>query len=231
MAVLLIYSGISYALLKKKLKSALPEEENVYEMPNLPTPFVLGMIRPGIYLPTGITGEERDYILAHERMHIRRLDHISKLVGFLVLILHWMNPFVWIAFLCMTKDMEMSCDEAVLRNFGNGIKKEYSTSLLHMAMHKSSLSLAPLAFAKGDMFGEGSVKSRIKNVLHYKKAGTGILAVCISILLGAVLLLTNNQIAPKSRMKLTRTNGPVPGSTSTLQEYKMTPEVNSYTCL
>lgn len=220
MAVLLFLSGVSYFNLKKRLKGAIPAEENVYELENLPTPFVLGIFRPHIFLPTGIEGKEREYILAHEKMHIRRLDHIAKLTGFLVLVLHWMNPLVWLAFLCMTKDMEMSCDEAVIRKIGSNIKKEYSVSLMHMAMHKSSLSFAPLAF------GEGDARSRIVNVLHYKKAGIGICAICICVLLGAVMLLTTNQQAPKNQMRLRGEN--VSEGTSIVQEYKLTEDVKSY---
>lgn len=228
MAVLLGYSLVSYYLLKRKLKCAISVEPNVYEMKNFPTPFVLGIVHPLIYLPTGLHGEEREYVLAHESMHIKRFDHVIKLIGFLVLILHWFHPLVWISFICMTKDMEMSCDEAVLRNFGPEIKKEYSTLLLHMAMHQSSLSFAPLAFSEDTVLGEGSVGSRIKNVLNYKKAGVGILVICICILIGATILLMTNQKAPGCQMKLSRTDTASIENSSVLQEYKLTDEANSY---
>ena len=193
--ILIIYSIVSYRRLKQKLTGAILICENIYELKKLPTPFVLGLFKPSIYLPTGIAGEEREYILAHEKMHIRRLDYIVKLIGFLVVILHWMNPLVWISFICMTKDMEMSCDEAVIRSFGTEIKKEYSSSLLHMAMAQRGFGIAPLAF------GEGNVKERIKNVLKYKKTGIGILAICVGILLFVTIILTTNRADSSNQME------------------------------
>ncbi|MEA4987790.1 MAG: M56 family metallopeptidase, partial [Anaerovorax sp.] len=110
--VLLIYSVISLLKLKKKLKNATHENENIYITANLDTPFVMGLIRPKIFLPENLIGEEKKYILLHEQTHIRRFDHIVKIVSFFALCIHWFNPFVWIAFFLSAKDMEMSCDES-----------------------------------------------------------------------------------------------------------------------
>ena len=222
MTILLCYNVFSFVLLKKKLKSAVFIEDNVYEMSGLPTPFVLGFIRPVIFLPTGIRGEERNYILAHERMHIKRCDPLINLMGLLVLILHWMNPLVWISFICMTRDMEMSCDEAVIRGFGSEIKKEYSSSLLHLAAQRSSLYMAPLAF------GDGNVKGRIKNVLNYRKAGIGLAIVCFCILIGAAVFLSTNQKEPGNRIKMTRASETQPNRTSISQEHRLNSDVKSY---
>lgn len=160
---LLVYSFVSILILKRQLKSAQLIEQNIYESKNLKTPFVLGLIRPKIYLPAGLNATERSYILLHEQTHIQRKDHIIKILAFLVLSIHWFNPLVWIAFILMSKDMELSCDERVLNEMDEGIKKPYANSLLSLATGRHILNGSPLAF------GEGNVRVRIKNVLNYKK--------------------------------------------------------------
>ena len=161
--VLLIYSFVSVLLLKRQLKSAQLIEQNVFEAKNLKTPFVLGLIRPKIYLPVGLNVEERSYILLHEQTHIHRKDHIIKILAFLILSIHWFNPLVWIAFMLMSTNMELSCDEQVLKETNEDIKKPYANSLLLLATGRHILIGSPLAF------GEGNVKGRIKNVLNYKR--------------------------------------------------------------
>lgn len=177
------YAIISAVMMKRKLKSA-EKRAGYYEMEQIDTPFVYGMIRPKIYLPTGLSEQEMCYILEHERTHIRRCDYLIKPMAFFVLCIHWFNPFAWLAFFCMGKDMEMSCDEAVLRKLGKEIKRDYSTSLLKLACGRRFWNGSPLAF------GEGTVKSRIKNILNYKKSGFWgiLLAVVVLITAGAVLL-------------------------------------------
>ena len=222
MAILFLSALISYYRLKKKLRAARQVEERIYEMEGLPTPFVAGLRNPCIYLPTGLTGAEREYILAHENVHIKRFDYVFKMAGFILVIVHWINPLVWISYFCMTKDMEMSCDEAVLKNLGTGIKKDYSTSLLHMALPQSGARMTTLAF------GEGNVKSRIKNVLHYKKVGAGILAGCVCLVLVATIFLTTNRPESRDRMKVYKAADEQPGSSVILQEHKLTDDVNSF---
>ena len=161
--VLLAYSLVTILLLKRKLKNAQLIEKNIFEARNLKTPFVFGFLRPKIYLPVGINAEERRYILLHEQTHIHRKDHIVKALAFLILTIHWFNPFVWIAFRLMSMDMELSCDERVLREMNEEIKKSYANSLLSLAAERHILNGSPLAF------GEGNVKKRIINVLNYKK--------------------------------------------------------------
>lgn len=222
MAILFLSALIPYYRLKKKLRAAHQVEERIYEMEGLPTPFVAGLRKSCIYLPTGLTGAEREYILAHENVHIKRFDYVFKMVGFFLVIVHWINPLVWISYFCMTKDMEMSCDEAVLRNLGTGIKKDYSTSLLHMALPQSGARMTTPAF------GEGNVKSRIKNVLHYKKVGAGILAGCVCLVLVATIFLTTNRPESRDRMKVYKAADEQPGSSVILQEHKLTDDVNSF---
>lgn len=180
------YSLWRLALLYRRVKVSLLKEGNVYLAQDIDTPFTLGFVSPKIYLPTGLAEKEVYYIIAHEKHHIKRRDHIIKLVAFLTLCLHWFNPLVWLAFGLAGKDMEMSCDEAVMKAFPEDIRQNYSGSLLNLATGRKVISMAPLAF------GEGGVKSRIKNVMNYKKPALWIslLAAVVCILL-AVGLLTN----------------------------------------
>lgn len=176
---------------REKLRAAgvgslIPDDVAVYEKRGLPTPFVLGVIRPKVYLPSGIDDAELRYILLHEGIHIRRGDHIVKVVSFFTLCIHWFNPLVWAAFFLSGRDMEMACDEAVLRRLGNSVKKDYSASLLNLATGRRIVGGAPLAF------GEGDTGSRIRNVLKYRKPRT--ILICIAsgtALAAAVLLLAN----------------------------------------
>jgi beta-lactamase regulating signal transducer with metallopeptidase domain len=160
---LLVYSLVAVLLLKRQLKGAQLIEKNIFQANNLKTPFVLGLINPKIYLPVGLSKEEQNYILIHEQTHIHRKDHIIKTLAFLIVSVHWFNPLVWIAFILMSTDMELSCDERVLKVMNEDIKKPYANTLLSLATGRHILNGSPLAF------GEGDVKGRIKNVLNYKK--------------------------------------------------------------
>lgn len=182
--VILTYSIVSFMLLKKKLKDAVCEENNIYITTNVKTPFVCGILRPRIYLPAFLNESEKEYIILHEKLHIKRLDHIIKLVSFGALCLHWFNPLVWAAFLLSGTDMEMSCDEAVIKKFGNGVIKDYSTSLLTLATGRHIINGTPLAF------GEGDTGKRIKNILKLKKPAviTIVLAIIFCVVLGIILL-------------------------------------------
>lgn len=177
--VLLIYSTVSVLQLKRQLKSAKFIEENIFEAKNLKTPFVLGLIKPKIYLPVGLNVEERRYILLHEQTHIHRNDHIIKVLAFIILSIHWFNPLVWIGFMLMSTDMELSCDERVLKEMDIEIKKPYANSLLTLANGRNILNGSPLSF------GEGNVKGRIKNVLNYKKPK--FLVIVLSIIIATVV--------------------------------------------
>jgi len=160
---LLVYSFLSVFILKRQLKCAQLIEKNIFVANNLKTPFVFGLIRPKIYLPAGLGKEEQRYVLMHERTHISRKDHIIKILAFLIASIHWFNPLVWVAFRLMCMDMELSCDEKVLKLMNDDVKKPYANLLLTLAAEKHILSGSPLAF------GEGNVKERIKNVLNYKR--------------------------------------------------------------
>lgn len=184
-AVLLCYGAISYFRLKHQLSTATLVEDNIFESDRIKTPFVLGFINPKIYIPTGLLEKELDYILKHEMTHIKHKDYLIKPVAFLALTIHWFNPLMWISYFLMANDMEMSCDESVMKHSSDDIRKSYSTSLLSLSAKQSGL-LIPLAF------GESNVKSRIKNVLNYKKPAFWIIIVSIAAIAAvAIGLMTN----------------------------------------
>ena len=204
--LLLVYGILSYVKCRRLVKTAVRLEPvevqtggphghrrlrrgtNVWECDGIWSPFVLGIFQPRIYIPFHMEPQERTYILAHEQTHIRRCDHLIKLVAYLLLCVYWWNPLVWLAFYYMVRDMEMSCDEAVLEIFGDRIKKEYSSSLLSFAMERHGYTFAPLAF------GEGDVGKRIKNVLNFKKPHTWVaILVVVFIVFFAVSCLTNQK--------------------------------------
>jgi len=174
-AVMFIYGVVSFVILKRKMSEAAHTEANIYEAENIKSPFVLGIINPKIYLPIGLSEQERSYIILHEQTHIRRRDHIVKFAAYFVLCLHWFNPLAWVAFLLMGVDMEMSCDERVLKEMGGETKKDYSLSLLSLATERRIVSGSPLAF------GEGGIKERVKNVLNFKKTSRVIIVAAIAL--------------------------------------------------
>ncbi len=163
LVVMLLRAVLSYRKLKKQLAGAALLGDNIYLSDYISSPFVLGLIRPRIYLPGTLSNQEQAYMLLHEQHHIRRLDHLFKLIAFGTLCLHWFNPLVWLSFLLFEKDMEMSCDEAVIQKLGTEIRADYSASLLNLATRHHSFAGTPLAF------GEGSTGSRIRNLARWKK--------------------------------------------------------------
>ncbi len=187
-AALLVYSLIALFRLRKQLLNATLYQNNIFISSRIDTAFVMGIFYPKVYLPSDLNVAERSYILLHEQTHIKRLDHIFKLISFLVLCVHWFNPFVWIAFFLSGRDMEMSCDEAVIRRLGDEVKKDYSASLLTLATGRRIVSGTPLAF------GEGDTKGRIKNVLNYRKPR--VWAVLIA-LLAVVIVVFGLTTSPK----------------------------------
>lgn len=188
-AVLLIYSLVTLFRLQKQLQDATLYRDNIFISQKIDTAFVLGVFRPKIYLPANLSPTERDYILLHEKTHIKRLDHIVKIISFFAFCIHWFNPFIWIAFFFSEKDMEMSCDEAVIKQLGNDVKKDYSSSLLTLATGKRIIGGTPLAF------GEGNTKGRIKNVLNYKNPAfwVGVVAL-VSVICVIVGLIANPKV-------------------------------------
>ena len=179
-----------YIRLRKQLVVSSPLNGNVYLTDDVDMPFVVGVLFPKIYLPTSIPITQRPYILAHERHHIRRGDHIFKLLAYGALCIHWFNPLAWLAFLCAGKDMEMSCDEAVLRKLGPEIRADYSAALLRLAAHRTIIAGTPLAF------GEGDTKGRVLNMARWKKPTMWVSAICIAV---CVVVLVACAVNPKTK--------------------------------
>lgn len=185
---LMLYGIISYLKCRRMTAQAVHMEANIWECDHLTTPFVRGIIKPRIYIPFHLTVEEKPYILAHETYHIRRGDPIVRLLAFVLLAAYWINPFVWIAYFLMIRDMEMSCDEAVLLQLGTQIRKAYSNSLLTFATSRKQVTFSPLAF------GESDTSGRIKNILDFKKPKVwGSFLAILAVILAAVFCLTGQK--------------------------------------
>lgn len=176
-SVMAIYSVVQYLTLRHRLVGAAPYREEIYLADHITTPFVLGVLRPKVYLPSETPKGERTFIIAHERHHIRRHDPLWKLLGYAAQCLHWFNPMVWLAFALAGKDMEMSCDEAVVRLLGEDVRAEYSQALLRLATHKKIITGMPLAF------GEGDTKGRVLNMARWKKPKVWVSVLCVALCL------------------------------------------------
>ena len=178
--ILFVYSLWSALRFRRFLADAVSVSEGCYETEGISTPFVFGVIRPKIYLPTHLQSEERQYVLEHERVHIARKDYLVKLISWGAVCLHWFNPLVWLAYVLMERDMEMSCDEAVLRRMGEDVKEAYSLALLQLSSEKSAACGSPIAF------GEGNVRRRIQNILGWHKRRI-VTVVSLAVLLGILV--------------------------------------------
>ena len=181
-----LYGIISYLRIKKKVATAVLFRDNIYQSENVYSPFVLGIIRPKVYLPFTMTGSEMIHVIAHEEAHILRKDHWWKPLGFAILAVHWFNPLVWIAYVLLCRDIEIACDQKVIRKLTESERADYSQALLNCSVGRRMISSCPLAF------GEVGVKDRIKSVLSYKKPAFWVmlLGIIASIVL-AICFLTN----------------------------------------
>ncbi len=171
---LLGYAGISAWRLKRKTAASIEIEEGVLECDEVKSPFILGVFRPKIYIPSSISKKTLSYVLAHERAHLARRDQLWKPLGFLILTVYWFNPLCWVAYILLCRDIEMACDEKVIRKMKRQSTAEYSQALLNCSLRRSSISACPLAF------GEVGVKQRVKNILNYKKPKYAVVALLIA---------------------------------------------------
>ncbi|MVP00684.1 M56 family metallopeptidase [Paenibacillus lutrae] len=186
-AILLLYSVLSYLRILDRVRTATLVKDNIFETDQIATPFVCGFVKPKIYIPTGMSEHELAYILLHERIHIRRRDYLIKPFAFMMLIIHWFNPLMWLSYALMSKDMEMSCDESVVKKMGHQIKGSYSASLLSLSVSRSGLLKgSPLAF------GESNVKARIKNILAYRQPSSWMVAFSLLVIAALVIGCTAN---------------------------------------
>ena len=215
-ALLLLQQAISTVKLKRFLRKKHCVESNskrrIREYEKLPAPFVWGVLRPVICLPAGLDATEKRYILAHEEYHRKRLDPLWKLLFLLVRTLHWFNPCIWLAYLLFCRDMEMACDEAVLQNSAQDIRKDYAASLLKYAAKQNGYAVSSLTF------GEPSLKSRIQNVLHYRKKAFGITLMGLVILLAAAIGLLLRPAAQTPESDSNTENGSLSGTEKTDSE-------------
>lgn len=185
-AALLIYTLISFLRLKRKIGTAVLLRDNIYQSEAVVSPFVLGVIKPKIYLPFNMNGQDMNHVIAHEQAHIRRKDHFLKPLGFLILTLHWFNPVVWFGYILLCRDIELACDEKVVKELSNEQRADYSEALLACSVNRRMIAACPLAF------GEVGVKDRIKSVLNYKKPAFWVIVVAIVVSITvAVCFLTN----------------------------------------
>lgn len=185
LAAMLVYAAVSYLLLQRRIRTATLLRDNIRQSEMAEFPFVLGFFRPRIYLPYSLSGEELNYILAHEQAHIKRRDHWWKLIGFLILSIYWFNPLMWLAYVLLCRDIELACDEKVVAHMEKEARRAYSTALLNCSVRRRSIAACPLAF------GEVGVKNRVKNVMNYKKPAFWIILVALlACIAAAVCFLT-----------------------------------------
>lgn len=186
MLAMALYSVVTYGKLHREVDSAILFKDNIYESDAISSPFVLGIIKPRIYLPFAVGEADREYIVSHERTHIRRKDHWIKPFGFLLLTVYWFNPMIWVAYVLLCRDIEVACDEAVIQDIGGDEKKAYSLALLNCAVKRRNIAMCPLAF------GEVGIKERVKNVLNYKKPAFWIIIVAVTACIVAGICLLSN---------------------------------------
>lgn len=185
-AVMAAYAVLSYIGVKRKVRTAVLLRENIYQSENIVSPFVLGIVKPKIYLPFNITEGDMSTVIAHETAHIKRRDYLWKPLGFAILTVHWFNALVWLSYILFCKDTELACDEKVIKNMSANERADYSQTLLNFSVSRKGVSACPLAF------GEVGVKNRMKSILNYKKPAFWIVLVAvILIVVTAVCFLTN----------------------------------------
>ena len=185
MGVMLTYALISYIRVRRRVREAVKSEGNIMVCDHIASPFILGIIKPKIYIPSSTDLRDVYYVLAHENAHLKRRDHFWKPLGFFLLSIYWFNPVLWVAYILLCRDIELACDEKVIKSLGIESKKPYSTALVNCSVTRKAITVCPLAF------GEVGVKRRVKNVLNYKKPTFWIIIVALLIcIVVAVCFLT-----------------------------------------
>ena len=186
LAAMLLYALVSYLRLRRRVSASIPLRENIYVCDEVPSPFILGIVHPRIYLPSALDEAQRGSVLSHERAHLARRDHWWKPLGFALLAVYWFNPLLWLAYTLLCRDIELACDERVLRGMDAGQVKDYSSALLACSVPRRMLAACPLAF------GEVGVGERVKNALRYKKPAFWVVAASVAVcVVVAVCFLTN----------------------------------------
>ena len=190
LAAMLLYALVSYLRLRRRVSASIPLRENIYVCDEVPSPFILGIVHPCIYLPSALDEAQRGSVLSHERAHLARRDHWWKPLGFALLAVYWFNPLLWLAYTLLCRDIELACDERVLRGMDAGQVKDYSSALLACSVPRRMIAACPLAF------GEVGVGARVKNALRYKKPAFWVVAASVAVcVVVAVCFLTNPERA------------------------------------
>ena len=186
LGAMLLYALVSYLRLRRRVSVSLPVQDHIYLCDAISSPFILGVVKPHIYLPSGLDEVQRQNVLSHEQAHLARRDHWWKPLGFALLAVYWFNPVLWLAYALLCRDIELACDERVIRTMDESAVKTYSTVLLACSMPRKAVITCPLAF------GEVGVKERVKNALHYKKPAFWVVAASVTVcIVVAVCFLTN----------------------------------------
>lgn len=197
MIAMVLYGVISYVRLKLKVRASLTLKDNIRICDSISIPFILGLIKPRIYLPSGIDSDKAEYVIAHENAHLKRGDHLWKPLGFALLCVYWFNPIVWVAYILLCRDIELACDERVIKDMEDGAKITYSEALLSCAVSRRTIMVCPLAF------GEVGVKSRVKSVLNYKKPAFWVILVSVLLCVAAaVFFLTDPKNESDSNLQV-----------------------------
>ena len=184
--LLVAYTVISYWRLHREIDTAVRYKDNIFQSENVSSPFVLGLIKPRIYLPFKLDGQDMEHVVAHEQAHIRRKDHWWKPLGFLLLTIHWFNPLMWLAYVLLCRDIELACDEKVIKGLSNEQRADYMQALVACSVNRRMIAACPLAF------GEVGVKERVKSVMNYKKPAFWVIIIAVIVCVGvAVCFLTN----------------------------------------
>lgn len=218
-AALFLYSAVSYRRLRRRVCEAVILRDNIYQSENVCSPFVLGIIRPKIYLPYHMDKREMDHVIAHEQTHIRRRDHWWKPLGFLLLTVHWFNPLLWLGYILLCRDIELACDEKVIREMGNEQRADYTHALVSCSVSRRSIAACPLAF------GEVGIKERVKSVMNYKKPAFWIvLASVVVCAVAAVCFLTDPKTERSSPSAGDNVSGLGPAQTEKWFDYLENPE-------
>jgi len=196
MIALALYTAISYWRLRRKVDTAVCYKDNIFQSENVSSPFVLGIIKPRIYLPFNMDARDLEHVVSHEQAHIRRKDHWWKPLGFLLLTIHWFNPLMWLAYVLLCRDIELACDEKVIKELGNEQRADYTQALVACSVNRRMIAACPLAF------GEVGVKERVKSVMNYKKPAFWVIVLAvIACVVVAACFLTNpsndEQYAPE----------------------------------
>ena len=218
-AALFLCSAVSYRRLRRRVCEAVILRDNIYQSENVCSPFVLGIIRPKIYLPYHMDKREMDHVIAHEQTHIRRRDHWWKPLGFLLLTVHWFNPLLWLGYILLCRDIELACDEKVIREMGSEQRADYTQTLVSCSVSRRSIAACPLAF------GEVGIKERVKSVMNYKKPAFWIvLASVVVCAVAAVCFLTDPKTERSSPSVGDNVSGLGPAQTEKWFDYLENPE-------